>query len=93
VADLFDQVPDEFGEWAAKVADRLRSEVAAWVAAAQADFHRIGRLADRKAFALEAGSSEYRAALFRLYDGRDITDLAWKLVRPRGDAPFAEADE
>lgn len=88
IGDLFDQVPDEFRDWAVRVADRLCAEVAAWVAAAQADFERIGRRADRKEFAAAATTSAYRKALFRLYDGKDISDLAWKMVRPRGDAPF-----
>lgn len=92
-AELFDQVPDEFRDWAVKVADRLRSEVAAWIGAAQSDFDRIGQLPDRKAFAAEAMKSDYRAALFRLYDSRDVSDLAWKAVKPRGDAPFAVDEE
>lgn len=93
VADLFDQVPDEFRDWAVKVADRLRAEAAAWTAAARADFDRIGRLPDRKAFAIEAVKSEYRAGLFRFYDGRDVDDLAWKSCRPRGDTPYVVDEE
>lgn len=93
IAGLFEQVPDEFRDWAVEVADRLRAEAAAWVAAARADFDRIGRLPDRKAFAIEAVKSEYRAALFRFYDGRDAGDLAWKSCRPSGATPFAIDEE
>jgi RNA ligase len=92
-AELFDQVPDEFRDWAIKVAARLRSGVAAWMAVAQADFDQIGQLPDRKAFAEQAMKSDYRAALFRLYDGKDIEDLAWKSCKPRGDTPYAVDEE
>lgn len=92
-ADLFEQVPDEFRDWAVKVADRLRTEVAAWIAGARADFDRIGRLPDRKAFAIESVKSDYKAALFRLYDGRGIEDLAWKSCKPRGDTPYVVDEE
>lgn len=93
IADLFEQVPDEFRDWAVGVADRLCAEVAAWIAGARADFDRIGRLPDRKAFAIEAMKSEYKAVLFRFYDGRDADDLAWKSCRPRGDTPYAVDEE
>lgn len=92
-AKLFEQVPDEFREWAVGVANRLRAEVTAWLAGARAEFDRIGRLPDRKAFAIEAVKSGYKAALFRFYDGRDADDLAWKSVKPRGDAAFAAVEE
>jgi RNA ligase len=87
-AVLFDTVPDEFRDWAAEIATSLRAQVAEYVTAAEADFARIGRLPERKTFALEAAKSDYRAALFRLYDGRSIEELAWKSVKPRGDSPF-----
>lgn len=92
-AVLFDQVPDEFASWVRGVAARLRNSVAAYIAAAQVDFEAIGPLPDRKAFAAMALKSGYRGALFRLYDGRDITEMAWKSVRPRGDAPFKNDEE
>ncbi|MGW1289741.1 RNA ligase [Streptomyces sp. NPDC002586] len=93
-ADLFDQVPDEFRDWAHKVAATMRAQVDTWIAEATAAFEAIGRLSDRKDFALRAVNSPYRSALFQLYDGRDITALAWKQIKPRGDtSPFASDDE
>ncbi|MDX3695028.1 RNA ligase [Streptomyces europaeiscabiei] len=93
-ADLFDQVPDEFRDWAHKVAAKMRTQVADWIAGATAAYQEIGHLSDRKAFALRAVNSPYRSALFQLYDGRDITVLAWKHIKPRGDAsPYASDDE
>ncbi|ACU71882.1 conserved hypothetical protein [Catenulispora acidiphila DSM 44928] len=92
-AVLFDTVPDEFAGWVRQVAARLRGEFDAYVAAARADFDAIGPTAERKSFAEQAMKSEHRAALFRLYDGRDIDDLAWKSIKPRGDVPFVTDEE
>jgi RNA ligase len=89
-AVLFDQVPDEFRDWAFEVAARQRAQVAAYIAEAEAEFARIGRLPERKAFAAEAMKSPHRAAMFQLYDGRDISPLAWKSIKPRGDSPFKQ---
>lgn len=92
-AVLFDQVPDEFADWVRQVADRQRGQVAAYIAEATADFERIGRHPDRKTFAMEAMKSEHRAAMFRLYDGKDITEMAWKQFKPRGDTPYVVDEE
>lgn len=91
-AVLFDTVPDEFADWVRQVANRLRAQYAKYETAARADFNAIGPMPDRKAFAQEAVKSDFRAALFRLYDGRDISELAWKSLKPRGDTPY-KADE
>lgn len=90
---LFDKVPDEFSEYVRKTADRLCGQHAAYVGRAWEDFTAIPGDLERKAFAERAVASEYRAALFRLYDGRDIEDLAWKAVKPRGDVPFKLDEE
>jgi RNA ligase len=98
-AVLFDQVPDEFADWAHAVADTLRAEharianeaVAAYavvMAALPAD-------PDRKTFALEAVKSPCRSALFLIHDGRDtaVSDWAWKQIKPRGDKPYKNDEE
>jgi RNA ligase len=90
---VFDQVPDEFRDWAVQVAARLQAGVDNYVREAEAEFGRIGRIPDRKGFAAEALKSPYRAALFRLYDGRTIDEMAWKSVKPRGDTPFKQDEE
>lgn len=63
------------------------------MARAEAEFALIPAGLDRKSFAAEAKKSRMTAAMFRLYDGRDVTDMAWKAVKPRGDAPFKTDDE
>jgi RNA ligase len=92
-AVLFDHVPDEFADWVRHVADRQRAQVAAYIAEATADFDAIPLGLDRKAFAEQAVKSPHRAALFRLYDGKDITEMAWKSIKPRGDTPYVTDEE
>ncbi len=86
-------MPDEFRDWVEQIADRLRAQVAEFTAAAEAEFALIPAGLDRKSFAAEAKKSRLAAAMFRLYDGRDVSDMAWRSVRPRGDAPFKTDDE
>jgi len=92
-AVLYDAVPDEFAGWVRTVANRLRGHVESYIAAARTEFAGIGSIPDRKAFAEQAVKSEHRAALFQLYDGRGIEDLAWKSCRPRGDTPYVVDEE
>lgn len=100
-AVLFDQVPDEFADWAHAIADRLRAQHEQLLAEAREHFANvIGSLPqgfDRKAFALAlaAANSPHRAALFMLLDGNDteLAGWAWKQIRPRGDQPFKTDDE
>ncbi|WP_371481357.1 RNA ligase [Kitasatospora sp. NBC_00315] len=90
---LFDRVPDEFRDWVEQIATRQREQVAGFVAGVEAEFARIPAGLDRKAFAAEAGRASRPGAMFRLYDGRDVLDMAWRSVRPRGDAPFKTDEE
>lgn len=92
-AVLYDRVPDEFADWVRKVVDRLTADVADYITAAWTEFSNIGYIADRKAFAEQAVKSDRRAALFRLYDGKGIEDLAWKSCKPRGDTPYVVDEE
>ncbi|UGQ12143.1 T4 RnlA family RNA ligase [Yinghuangia sp. ASG 101] len=87
-AALLDTVPDEFRDWVDQLARTLRDRHTAWTTRAKADFDALGEYAsDRKAFAQHAVPSPYKAALFRLLDGHDINELAWRAVRPDPTAP------
>ncbi|MEU8136082.1 T4 RnlA family RNA ligase [Streptodolium elevatio] len=82
-ASLLGTVPDEFRDWVEKTAADLQGAHARWVYGAHADYAAFADFTgDRKTFAHHAQSSPYRAALFRLLDGRDITELAWRAVKP-----------
>ncbi len=93
ISSLLEVVPDEFADWVRETVDDLYHRHAVWVACARADFSKLVHLRDdRKAFALGAQPSPYRAALFRMLDGRDITELAWKAVRPEATIPAYVTD-
>lgn len=92
-AVLYDTVPDEFANWVGNVVNQLHDHVEGYIATARTEFANIGYIPDRKAFAAAAVTSDYRAALFRLYDGRGIDDLAWKSCKPRGDTPYVVDEE
>jgi RNA ligase len=98
-AVLFDQVPDEFADWARAIADGLREQHVSLVGEATAAYRKVIAALpdgpDRKTFAIEAVKSPYRSALFLLHDGRTeaVSDWAWKQIKPRGDKPFKNDEE
>jgi RNA ligase len=98
-AVLFDQVPDEFADWAHAVADQLRAEhgriVDEAVAAYAVVMAALPAAPDRKTFALEAVKSPSRSALFLIHDGRDtaVSGWAWKQIKPRGDKPYKNDED
>jgi RNA ligase len=98
-AVLFDQVPDEFADWARQIAMRLASEHGQIVAEAHADFGEViaqlPAVYDRKSFALLAKETKHRSALFLLVDGRHdaVAAWAWKQIKPRGDKPFKNDED
>lgn len=98
-AVLFDQVPDEFADWARGIAAGLREQHDLLVGEATDAYGTVMATLpadpDRKTFALAAVKSEYRSALFLVHDGRDkaVGDWAWKQIKPRGDKPFKNDEE
>lgn len=98
-AVLFDQVPDEFADWARAVAAGLREQHQQLIdEACDAYSGVMARLPvdpDRKTFALEAVKTAHRSALFLLHDGRDtaVNGWAWKQLKPRGDKPYKNDED
>lgn len=98
-AVLFDQVPDEFADWARAIADQLHADHARIVDEATTAYADVMAglppEPDRKTFALEAIKSPHKSALFLIHDGRDtaVAEWAWKQIKPRGDKPFKNDEE
>lgn len=95
-------MPDEFYSWLITTAGELTAAMIDWKTEALVEWHRIGTnllhmhggAATRRDFAALATKSHYSAALFRLYDNRDIDDLAWKAVKPvRFERPFNRSED
>jgi RNA ligase len=86
VAEICAELPDEFHVWVVDVAGRLvRNAREIRRAAAREHEAILASLPDgwgRKEYALVAKESELRGYLFRLLDGRDISEQAWKAVYP-----------
>lgn len=87
---LLDALPDEFQQWAIRLATAL--EEGARVITEQAERAHAQILRDldgqgwtRKDYAMLATKSEHRALLFLLLDGRPIREQVWKGLRPSGD--------
>jgi RNA ligase len=92
IGELIQAVPDEFRDWVDATAASIAGSFGDWTAGALREFADIGETGTRREFAEVACRSTYRAALFRLYDGRSIDDIAWKAVRPEYVRPFVNAE-
>lgn len=89
LSELIETLPDEFHGWVSDVAEQLSSDAGQIVYEAET-LHRtvVANLPagyTRKDFAMVAKNLDARAYLFRLEDGRDVADMAWKAVRPGAD--------
>ncbi|MBB2912054.1 RNA ligase [Streptosporangium becharense] len=89
VADVCEDLPDEFHGWVADLAGRLRRETDEIVDGARAAHERIlAGLPEgwgRGDYAAAASGSEFRQWLFMLLDGRDPRPAVWRSLRPSGD--------
>ena len=89
VAEICEELPDEFHDWVRKVEADLTARRDAILEAAQAEHRRI--LDDlpegwtRRDYAEVAGRSSRRAWLFVLLDGKDPSARIWHTLRPTGD--------
>lgn len=93
-----ENVPDEFDEWVNEAINNILGEVNTFNYQADWYFMDIVRkvgVKDRKAFAQEASKlpSDYKSAMFLLYDGRSTRDLAFKRCYPKATKPFRQDDE
>ncbi|WP_284984280.1 RNA ligase [Arthrobacter sp. efr-133-TYG-118] len=80
-------VPDEFHKWAMDIAENLNNSYDGHIGMAHAIHHGILDALpegfERRDYANAASLyPEARPALFQLLDGRDISEWAWKQIRP-----------
>jgi len=85
-------LPDECFEWVRKWEDTLRAQYAEQRSTALADFDRIMESFDendpptggkaRRRFAEQAKLTKYPHLVFKLLDGKDITEMVWKGCYP-----------
>lgn len=94
VAQICEKLPDEFHTWVADVGERLLSARDLMVEEARREFERANIAAhNRKSFAAEALRSPLKSLLFMLYDGKDISEIVWKGLRPAGNQTWSTISE
>lgn len=80
-------LPDEFHRWATDIGRALKHKHYALIEESETEYRTLTEFVlpadwDRKEFAIEASKHPLRPALFSLLDGKDLTDWAWKQIRP-----------
>ena len=93
--ELFEKVPDEFFEWIKEVRDEILANFNFIEASARSEFELVTKKLEGvspeeydKAFALAVKDNRFRSILFSLKNGRDISQIIWKLVKPEYSKPF-----
>lgn len=87
---LYAGTPEPFAAWARERVGEIEGRHAEILAECRAQYAEIAATdpPDRKAFALAASKACHPSVLFKLYDGRDPAEIAWKLVYPPAANPF-----
>lgn len=85
---ILDNVPDEFHKWAVGVANELLMDFENTIISAKYHYEQIA-FSNRKEFADVAKKAQHPSLMFLLYDGRDITESVWKLIKPIREKAFS----
>jgi RNA ligase len=99
LSDLVEKVPDEFMKWVGTVATLLQADFDRIFDDAKTEFDRIlNRLPSpatkedyatfRKAFAIRAQKYKDPGLLFAFLDGKSVSPIIWRMVRPHGQSAF-----
>lgn len=80
---LLERVPDEFYDWVYEVVQRFIYEFAKIECAASNVLDEAARTCKtRKAYAEAFAQTPYQHILFKMLDGRDYSDLIWRMLKP-----------
>ncbi|MGH1563071.1 RNA ligase [Mumia sp. DW29H23] len=94
---LLASVPDEFHGWVRDHAEALIDRHEDIVGRAHAEHHHLlewlGDDFERKQYALACADNPLKGLMFHLLDGRDITPVVWKQIRPVGANPMRHISE
>lgn len=86
--DLLQNVPDEFYEWVKRVAADLYMKFGTILKEAIDTFALAGTYKTRKEKAEIITKSKYPGISFAMLDGKEYTEMIYKLIRPRGKSAF-----
>lgn len=82
LTSLLDRVPDEFNAWLHQTVSNLRAQYDEIERAARHIFD-AAAATTRKEYAAIFTKTVYRAILFQMLDGRDYSQLIWKMIKAK----------
>lgn len=88
--ELLERVPDEFYNWLKQTAEQLTQAYQRIEAICKAEFK---ILETRKETALYFQTCQHQGVLFFMLDGKDYSQIIWKMVRPVFSKPFKNDTE
>lgn len=83
--ELLEKVPDEFYEWVKQTQEDLSAQFEEILGEAKSNFKTFD---SRKEAASYFFTQKYPHIMFRLLDGKDPSDLIWKMIKPQHSKPF-----
>ncbi|WP_310489147.1 RNA ligase [Chamaesiphon sp. VAR_69_metabat_338] len=89
LAQFLDSVPDEFYNWVKDTKLELETKYRAIETECQQAFKDLG---DRRQTAMYFQTQKYPGVLFLMLDGRDYSQVIWKLIKPGYERPFQLGD-
>jgi len=87
---LLENTPDEFYDWVTGIKEDLEERYQIIELSAKASFVDFG---DRKKNAMWYLKQDYPAVMFHMLDGKDYSDLIWKMLRPEVTQVFKMVNE
>jgi T4 RnlA family RNA ligase len=84
---FLESVPDEFYNWVKDTKLELETKYQAIEAECQQAFRDLG---DRRQTAMYFQTQTYPGVLFLMLDGRDYSQVIWKLIKPAYERPFRQ---
>jgi len=82
---ILESVPDEFYEWVKKTVKELNTAHRAIENECKSNFKDLG---NRKETALYFQKQAYSSVLFAMLDGKDYSQIIWRMVKPTYEKPF-----
>jgi len=100
VDDVLDKVPDEFYNWVRDTVAELKTNFKALFGQVTQSYdvlyEEIRGTTDRERranFANLVKNNKYKGLMFSLYDGKDISEKVWLMVKPEHAVPFKKDED
>lgn len=93
IEDLLKGVPADFQSWVIHQINELKERQEYLISYAMLRAQRYPEFTDRKAFATWVLKQDHPSLIFAALDGKDVSDLAWKICEPKFSTPFRQEAE